>query len=333
MSALSATLRRCVGGALNKSDLSVLQSAPVTAFNDAVDALLGANDAELESLLRVRAAVASDAELKPLHRRLGVAMATSFEEPRLELRRVTTRSVSGDVLARVMRSSATLYAIANEREASTRFDGEFKRAFGLFHRAIAWPLVVVEVSLVNCFADRLAPLVRADAAWHADPTSHAILYSIISQEAAALTELNVGRTLVRSVLNAVQPGVLRNRVVVRLDDADRRRLDQIKVVSTLSPVNAFERFMQQQQQQQQQQQLSRSDALSRYILRAPLDQRCPVSKFHLGNGARVERLLLDGNDLVTPTRPMVNYRYIASEMDSNAFNFEFNGIVATALKR
>jgi hypothetical protein len=223
---LSATLRRCVTGALNKSDLSALQTAPVTAFNDAVDSVLGNNDDQLESLLRLRAAVAKDAELKQLHRRMGVALATSFEEPRLELRRVTTRNVSGDVLARVMRSSATLYGIANESEASTRFDGEFKRAFGLFHRTIAWPLVLVEVSLVNCFADRLAPLVRADATWHADPTTHAILYSIISQEAAALTELNVGRTLVRSVLNAVQPGVLRNRVVVQLEDADRRRLDQ-----------------------------------------------------------------------------------------------------------
>lgn len=308
---------------MNKVDLTALQSATAPALNDAVDSVLGRDDAELESLLRLRAAVASDSSMKPLHRRLGVAMSTSFDEPRLVLRRVTTRSVSGDVLARVMRSSATLYGIKSEAEASTRFDGEFKRAFGLFHRAIAWPLVVVEVSLVNRFADRLAPLVRAESTWHAEPTTHAILYSIISQEAAALTELNVGRTLVRSVLNAVQPGTLRNRVNVQLDADARRHLDQIKVVSTLSPVNGFDRFLQTAPAT-----LSRIDALKRYILNAPNEQRCPVSKFHLGNGARVERLLPDGNDLNDSTRPMVNYRYIASDMDSNAFNFEFNGIVA-----
>lgn len=324
-STLSVTLRRCLSGAVNKIDLTALQTASAPALNDAVDSVLGRDDAELESLLRLRAAVASDSAMKPLHRRLGVALSTSFEEPRLELRRVTTRNVSGDVLARVMQSSATLYGIKSEAEASTRFDGEFKRAFGLFHRTIAWPLVVVEVSLVNCFADRLAPLVRAESTWHAEPTTHAILYSIISQEAAALTELNVGRTLVRSVLNAVQPGSLRNRVNVQLDDDARHHLNQIKVVSTLSPVNGFDRFLQTAPAT-----LSRIDALKRYILNAPSDQRCPVSKFHLGNGARVERLLPDGNDLNGPTstRPMVNYRYIASEMDSNAFNFEFNGIVA-----
>lgn len=327
---LLSALRRCTLGSVSKVDLSALQSATAGELNGAVDELLGPHDAQLEALLRLRAYTAADKELKVLHSRLGVALATSFQEDRLVLRRVTTSNTAASVLDRVLKASSVLHQIGNLEEAKTRFDGEHKRAFALFHRAIDWPLVLVEVSLVNAFADRLSPLLRADPAWHTAPATHAILYSIISQEAAALTHLNVGRTLVRSVLNLVQPGVLRNAVSVELDETEdgKRRLRELEVVSTLSPVVGFERFASTLPAS-----LSRTDALREYILRAPDALRCPVSRFHLGNGARVERLLPRGNDTKSEHACMVNYRYIASEMDSNSFNFEHNGLVASGLSK
>jgi malonyl-CoA decarboxylase len=327
MNPLALSLQRVVSGLVSKTDLNHLQNATRTSLNAVVGDLLGPHDAQLEALLRLRAHIATDADLKPLHQRLGVALSTSFEEKRLVLRRLTTTNTSKPVLERVLKASAVLHEIRSIEEARTRFDGDHKRAFALFHRAIDWPLVLVEVSLVNTFADRLSPLLCADPAWHSGVTTHAILYSIISQESAALTQLNVGRTLVRSVLNLVQPGVLRNAVNVELSESEdgRRRLNEIRVVSTLSPVVGFERFASTLPTN-----LTREQALREYILRAPESQRCPVSRFHLGNGARVERLLPFGNDTKEKKACMVNYRYIASEMDSHSFNFEQNNLIATA---
>nr|MDJ0897080.1 malonyl-CoA decarboxylase [Alphaproteobacteria bacterium] len=247
------------------------------------------------------------------------------------------------VLERIdWRSPAAVLEKLMRYEAVHRMDGwddlrrrlaDDRRCFAFFHPALPEePLIFVQVALVDHMAGAISPLLDRTAA-PADPTqaNTAIFYSISNCQ-AGLKGISFGNFLLKQVVVELQ-----------------RELPNLQTFATLSPIPGFCRWLDAQIDAED----GTIDASDRriltglrtpdwidgraakalrpvllrlcanYLLRAkrgrkPLD---PVARFHLGNGARLERLNWLGdrskNGLAQSAGLMVNYRYDPRTIERN----------------
>jgi malonyl-CoA decarboxylase len=232
-----------------------------------------------------------------------------------------------------------------------RLDAD-RRCFAFFHPALPdEPLIFVEVALVDGMADRIQPLIDPEAPVRdAAAADTAIFYSI------------------NNCLEGLR-GVTLGNFLIKLVAADLvRQLPELKTFATLSPIPGFANWLRETLGRPEgsasagveHQQLTALDASdwpedpeAAERLRLPLSRLCarylarekrggrprdPVARFHLGNGARLERINWLGDPsakgLAESFGLLVNYKYDAAMIERNHELYTNNGevIMSSAVK-
>ena len=220
-----------------------------------------------------------------------------------------------------------------------------RRCFAFFHPALAdEPLIFVEVALTRGLADRIQPLLDApdDGVKEEDPNT-AIFYSISNCQ-LGLAGISFGNLLIKQVVDAVSA-----------------ELPTIRQFATLSPIPGFCRWLARRIAENPPDILSPDEIdllkqpdwveneILRQRLRKPLMRLCaeylsratrrghaydPVARFHLGNGASIERINWAGDISAKGLRQsaglMVNYRYAPNEIVANHEAYVSGGQIASS---
>jgi len=260
-----------------------------------------------------------------------------FNRGFLRLERIDWRT-SAMVLEKIIQYEA-VHAIQGWRDLRRRLESD-RRCFGFFHPQLPdEPIIFIEVALTRGMSAQVQPLLEMQAAVASpDQADCAIFYSITNCQ-EGLRGISFGNLLIKHVAEEL-----------------KREFPQLKTFATLSPVPGFRRWLARSDTQVQlavgpdaearlallkgietagwhlgevpenlQKLLMRLCAW--YLMYAregndgdaePLD---PVARFHLGNGAALERInwLGDSSDagMARSAGLMVNYVYRLEDVERN----------------
>ncbi len=268
-------------------------------------------------------------ELKLLDADLRHLFASWFNRGFLELRRIDWQSPAA-VLEKLIAYEA-VHEIKGWDDLRRRLAPD-RRCFAFFHPALAGePLIFVEVALVQGLATAMPPLLAREtdeetARAQAMRADTAIFYSISSCQ-DGLRGISFGNFLIKQVVEEL-----------------KAEFPQLKRFSTLSPVPGFRRWLSQRLangsdpdaallpqlesggwwNEPAQSEKLRAPLLrlcARYLTRQPSIRIDPVARFHLGNGARLERVNWLGNNAPRGIQEsfgiMVNYLYDHDSIENN----------------
>lgn len=246
------------------------------------------------------------------------------------------------ILEKIIRYEA-VHAIQDWDDLRNRLEPSDRRCYAFFHpQLIDEPLIFVEVALTKAIPGAIGPLLdksrRAIAACEA---TTAVFYSI-SNTQKGLAGVSFGNFLIKQVVEDLA-----------------RELPNLKTFVTLSPVPGFAGWVRRELKAEASPALDEEtrralaaiekggnidaakDALTSlaayYFLKAkqpsgkPVD---PVARFHLGNGARLERLNFLGDPSTKGMKQsfgiMVNYLYALDHIEANHEAFAEHGTVVAA---
>src|ERR1700686_3902963 len=280
-------------------------------------------------------------ELKPLDADLQHLFASWFNRGFLELRRIDWQT-PGAVLEKLIAYEA-VHEIKGWDDLRRRLAPD-RRCFAFFHPALPGePLIFVEVALVEGLATAVPPLLSQDtdqaaARERAAQADTAIFYSISNCQ-DGLRGISFGNFLIKQVVEEL-----------------KNELQHLTRFSTLSPVPGFRRWLMQRlaegsdpdtallpelerdgwwhdsaQSEKLRPALMRLCAL--YLTRQPPpgSRVDPVARFHLGNGARLERINWLANAARRAIREsfgiMVNYLYDHGSIEDNHEAFVRDGTI------
>jgi malonyl-CoA decarboxylase len=260
----------------------------------------------------------SDKRLIPLEAELEALFSTWFDVAFLELRRLSWDSPAS-LLEKLIKYEA-VHDIRSWGDLKNRLDSD-RRCYGFFHpRLDGEPLIFVEVALTDSMSDCITPLLdEAAAVSDLAKATTAIFYSI-SNTQVGLRGVSFGDSLIK-------------RVVETLKD----EFPKLKTFATLSPIPGFRSWLVKNAPAEK---LSlwdkplelgpkgpeREELLAwaaRYLGREQQDGRPldPVARFHLSNGARVERINWAGDPSPKGLKQsfglMVNYLYDLKRLDKH----------------
>jgi len=278
-------------------------------------------------------------ELKLLDADLRHLFASWFNRGFLELRRIDWQS-SAAVLEKLIAYEA-VHEIKGWDDLRRRLAPD-RRCFAFFHPALPGePLIFVEVALVQGLATAMPPLLALEpdeeaARAQAAGADTAIFYSISNCQ-DGLRGISFGNFLIKQVVEELQA-----------------EFPQLKRFSTLSPVPGFRRWLMQRladgsdpdaallpelERDGWWHDLAQSEKLrapllrlcARYLTRRPSIRIDPVARFHLGNGARLERVNWLGNNAPRGIQEsfgiMVNYLYDHDSIEINHEAFVRDGTI------
>jgi malonyl-CoA decarboxylase len=280
-------------------------------------------------------------ELKLLDADLRHLFASWFNRGFLELRRIDWQSPAA-VLEKLIAYEA-VHEIKGWDDLRRRLAPD-RRCFAFFHPALPGePLIFVEVALVQGLATAMPPLLAREtdeeaARAQAARADTAIFYSISNCQ-DGLRGISFGNFLIKQVVEELQA-----------------EFPQLQRFSTLSPVPGFWRWLMQRlvegrgpdtallpelERDGWWHDLAQSEKLrpalmrlcARYLTQAPSpgSRIDPVARFHLGNGARLERINWLGNTAPRAVREsfgiMVNYLYDHDSIENNHEVFVRDGTI------
>jgi malonyl-CoA decarboxylase len=252
-----------------------------------------------------------------------------FNRGFLRLERIDWRT-SAVILEKLIQYEA-VHAIDGWRDLHRRLESD-RRCFAFFHPQLPdEPIIFIEVALTKGMATRVQPLLDVEAPVASPANSdYAMFYSITNCQ-EGLRGISFGNLLIKQVAEELQ-----------------REFPQLRRFATLSPIPGFRRWLERRRSERLEalaplEQLEHPDwhvrdstgTLQRMLMRLcayyllnakhaegghpePLD---PVARFHLGNGAALERL-----NWMADTSPagmarsaglMVNYLYRLNEVERN----------------
>ena len=285
-----------------------------------------------------------DDELAVLDREMESRLTAWFDVGFLELQRITWNSPAS-LLEKLIQYEA-VHEIRSWSDLRNRLDSD-RRLYAFFHpRMPQEPLIFVEVALTRTLSGNIQELLDESApVLDAGRADTAIFYSI-SNTQPGLRGVTFGNFLLKRVI----------------DDL-KRDYPQLKTFATLSPLPLFAAWLRQEPQvlaglgmdlaQLTSGEWARDKAASRR-LRDPLEGLAarylylarkngrpydPVARFHLGNGARIERINwladISPKGFSQACGLMVNYVYDPDEIESNveAFVGEDRIAAAAAIRR
>ena len=278
--------------------------------------------------------------LVPQHPELAVVdhdfhhlLSSWFNRGFLVLRRIEW-DTSASVLEKIIEYEA-VHAIRSWDDLRRRIEPSDRRCYAFFHPALVdEPLIFVEVALERDIPGAIAPLLSDERSpTPIDQVSTAAFYSISNCQ-RGLRGVSFGNFLIKQVVQEMA-----------------RDLPQLKTFVTLSPVPDFVRWFEMlkdngsQRVSEQYEQISavlnqpqwyRNERVAAelkerllplaaaYFLHARQNNGMPVdavARFHLGNGARLERINWLGDvsavGLKRSAGLMVNYLYKLSEIEKN----------------
>ena len=301
----------------------------------------------------VLAELKADPALQPLDYDLLHLFASWFNRGFLELRRIDWQTPAA-VLEKLI-----TYEAVHEIEGWTDLRRRLlpdRRCFAFFHQALPnEPLIFVEVALTAGLANAVQPLLAppADAAGQPPAGADTAIFYSISNCQEGLRGVSFGNFLIKQVVEEL-----------------KSELPKLKNFATLSPVPGFAAWLRGQvdadappftaeelgapagtKLAEAFEQATASqwweDAARAKQLRTPLLRAAalyltrdatggaridPVARFHLGNGARLERVLWLGNISARGLREslgvMVNYLYDPGSIEANHEAFVNTGRVA-----
>ncbi|WP_345540607.1 malonyl-CoA decarboxylase [Variovorax defluvii] len=285
----------------------------------------------------------SDRRLLPLDAELEHLFSTWFDVAFLDLRRISWDSPAS-LIEKLIQYEA-VHDIKSWADVKNRLDSD-RRCYGFFHpRLPNTPLIFVEVALVDRISDGIVPLLdEAAAPVKADRATTAIFYSI-SNTQNGLRGVSFGDSLIKRVVETLQEELPRLKVFATLSpipgfrgwlgkqaEALLQRLDEKRqaelgrAIGSLPPtaerlLAAAEEGASLDAKSPVRQFLM--NAAAEYLGRATADGKPvdPVARFHLGNGARVERLNWAGDPSPKGVKQsygmMVNYLYDLKRIDKH----------------
>jgi malonyl-CoA decarboxylase len=279
----------------------------------------------------------SEPELKLLDADLRHLFASWFNRGFLELRRIDWQSPAA-VLEKLIAYEA-VHEIKGWDDLRRRLAAD-RRCFAFFHPALPGePLIFVEVALVQGLATAMPPLLAREtdegaARTQAARADTAIFYSISNCQ-DGLRGISFGNFLIKQVVEELQA-----------------EFPQLKRFSTLSPVPGFRRWLAEAsdadtallpelEREGWWHDLVQSDRLRPVLMRlsalyltrqpSPGSRIDPVARFHLGNGARLERINWLGNAAPRAIQEsfgiMVNYLYDHDSIEDNHEAFARDGTI------
>lgn len=285
--------------------------------------------------------VADDPELWPVDEDLAHLLNSWFNRGFLVLRRIDW-STPANILEKIIQYEA-VHEIHDWDDLKRRLDPVDRRCFAFFHPALAEePLIFVEVALTDGGAHSVQALLSDERSPEAARPTTAIFYSISNCQ-AGLTGISFGNFLIKQVVNDLT-----------------NEQPQLKRFVTLSPLPGFMAWLHRLGDAEPgatEELLTRledsawigdpavrdalGDALmplaARYLLQEkrsngqPID---PVARFHLGNGARIEKLNWLGDisprGLAQSAGIMVNYLYEPKDIEHNHEDYAERGTIAAA---
>ncbi|MEY4911609.1 MAG: hypothetical protein RL761_1272, partial [Pseudomonadota bacterium] len=293
--------------------------------------------AELLPLLK------SDKRLLALDAEMEYMFSTWFDVGFLELRRISWDSPAS-LIEKLIKYEA-VHDIKSWADVKNRLDSD-RRCYGFFHpRMPNEPLIFVEVALLHDIASSILPLLDESAdAEDLNKSTTAIFYSI-SNTQAGLRGVSFGDSLIKNVVETLKmefpklktfatlspiPGFkawLSKNATTMLQQLDDKALTKLGKAVGFQPPTA-EHFM------------FALDKISELDAKSPIAQilqGCaahylgremrdgepvdPVARFHLGNGARIERLNWAGDPSAKGLKQsyglMVNYLYDLKRLDKH----------------
>lgn len=297
-----------------------------------------------------------DPELQALDRELESRLAGWFDVGFLELRRITWESPAA-LLEKLVEYEA-VHEISSWDDLKNRLDTD-RRCYGFFHpRMPLEPLIFVEIALTHALADNVQKLLDEKAPVEDVSKADTAIFYSISNTQVGLRGVSFGNFLLKRVIDDLSSDLpslkhfatlspipqLRSWVrkhpeelVAAFTDADRKKLASLGIdgadpKSFLAVVEKTQWCDDPVLSQHFKAPLTRLAA--RYLSTArradkPFDS---VARFHLGNGARIERV-----HWMADTSPkgieqsyglMVNYLYSPDAIENNVENYVRKGEVA-----
>jgi malonyl-CoA decarboxylase len=265
-----------------------------------------------------------------------------FNRGFLVLRRIDWSSPAA-LLEKIIRYEA-VHEIGDWDDLRRRIDPADRRCYAFFHpRLVDDPLIFVEVALTLALPPAIAPLLAEKRAHLAPNKARVATFYSISNCQQGLAGVNFGNFLIKQVVEEI-----------------RRELPAIETFVTLSPVPGFRAWLETTEDpaiaplKSAALELASEDngpapgvaprlraALEPLAAHYFLKARRPdgrvldsVARFHLGNGARLERINWEGDlspkGLAESFGIMVNYLYDLEEIERNHEAFVNRGQIAAS---
>ncbi|MBV8924106.1 MAG: malonyl-CoA decarboxylase [Bradyrhizobium sp.] len=287
-------------------------------------------------------------DLAALDRDVVHLLGSWFNRGFLVLRRIDW-STPANILEQIIRYEA-VHEIRDWDDLRRRIDPVDRRCYAFFHPALAdAPLIFVEVALTETIPGAIAPLLAVNRQpVPTDRARTAVFYSI-SNTQRGLGGISFGNFLIKQVVEEL-----------------RRELPKLDTFVTLSPVPGFASWLKQASDvplsEAERELLKRLDdpnwiesgptvdglrellepLAAYYFLRARNSKGRiidSVGRFHLGNGARLERINwlgdLSPKGLRESAGIMVNYLYRLEDIEKNHEAFANDGevVASSAVKK
>jgi malonyl-CoA decarboxylase len=289
------------------------------------------------------AAMNGHADLAALDRDVAHLLSSWFNRGFLVLRRIDW-STPANILEQIIRYEA-VHEIRDWDDLRRRIDPADRRCYAFFHPALVdEPLIFVEVALTEQIPGAIAPLLAEDRQPVPVERARTAVFYSISNTQRGLGGISFGNFLIKQVVEEL-----------------RRELPKLENFVTLSPVPGFMQWLKQASEvpvSDEERALfahldepdwfEKSDLTSQlrsvleplaayYFLKA----RTPkgrlidsVARFHLGNGARLERIDwlgdLSPKGLRESAGIMVNYLYRLEDIEKNHEAYANQGEIAAS---
>jgi malonyl-CoA decarboxylase len=304
--------------------------------------------AEIVAMRRDLLRMAHDPALDVVDADIRHLLSSWFNRGFLVLRRIDWQTPAS-ILEKIIAYEA-VHRIESWEDLRRRLDPADRRCFAFFHPSlIDEPLIFVEVALQSEMPTAIAPVLNE--ARKAEPAAEprtAVFYSISNCQ-EGLRGISFGSFLLKQVIEDLV-----------------REMPSLKSFVTLSPVPSFARWLDRVAADDSEGILTGDDRVALKALRDPdwhqqaaepgapleatlmalaahyfLEARSadgqpvdPVARFHLGNGARLERIdwLADTSEkgLREAHGLMVNYRYDLKEIERNHEAYANHGTIAAS---
>ncbi len=285
-------------------------------------------------------------ELKPVDDDIGHLLSSWFNRGFLVIRRIDWASPA-TVLENIIRYEA-VHPIANFEALRDRLDPADRRLYAFFHpRLVDDPLIFVEVALTTAIPSAIAPLLTAKRTIVKPQEATTAVFYSISNTQRGLAGVSFGHFLIKQVVEEL-----------------KRDLPHLSTFVTLSPLPGFAAWLAAERKAEAPEILTPEEIKSLAILDgesapdpaaiealSPLLAQCaahyllrvkdrngrprdPVARFHLGNGARLERINpagdLSAKGLREAAGVMVNYLYDLDAIEENHEAFAEQGTIAAS---
>ena len=275
--------------------------------------------------------------LQPVDSDFSHLLSSWFNRGFLELRRIDW-STPANVLEKLIAYEA-VHEIRDWDDLRRRLDQD-RRCYAFFHPALPdEPLIFVEVALVNGLAGSVQNLLDDEQPRISAKSADTAIFYSISNCQKGLRGISFGNFLIKQVVSEL-----------------RAELSNLNTFSTLSPIPGFRHWLQEKREStphiahllatlEAPENIENPDTLS--ALQKPLMQLCAnylvnekrkngplntVARFHLGNGARLERINWLGDvskkGWAESASLLVNYKYDLAKIETNHEMYANDGTIA-----